>query len=249
MNLFRVKLPAFSIYRFYRKKLPAMTKVWLVCIVLWVILAFVVFSPGFTFAPVGGIPAAVATLTVSDRAEVEAGVFRDSEPLFLPTQWNFGAEKKPVGLNLRETSFMPFGEILSQYNAIEVIRPKNAQEIPPAEKALGADAWALGRGFGVSGEPEDMHPRAVKTLVRILEADSGKVVFSGELEDIDCESERMLLVPSEFFCGIASGYGKPRVMTVVSCGDVERDRKIIESSAKIVNSLKLNAGVYRICVD
>ncbi len=225
-----------------------MTKAALVCIVLWAVLAFVVFSPGFTFAPADGVPAEVASVCVSEKGS-ESGIFRDSEPLFLPTQWNFGASEKPEGLSVRETSFMPFGEMLFRYNATEVIRLKNEQKMPTAEEALDAEAWRLGRGFGAASESPDLPEEEVKTLVLIEEADSGKVVFAGALEGIGCESEKMLLVPSEFFCGIASGYGKPRVMTVVSCGDVERDKKIIEATAGIVNSLNLNVGLYRIRVD
>ena len=244
-----MKLPAFSIYKFYRKELPAMTKAALVCIVLWGVLAFVVFSPGFTLAPADTVPAKVVKVSVSDGADREAGIFRDSEPLFLPTSWNFGAEKMPEGLILRETSFLPFGEMLSHHNAVEVLRLKNEQPIPAAEQALGAEAWGPARGFASASESPDLPDEPVKTMARIRDADTGKIVFAGELKGIGRESDRMLLVPSEFFCGIASGYGKPRVMIVTSCGDVERDNKIIEATSKIINSLKLNAGVYRICVD
>lgn len=244
---FCVKVSA-TIYRFYRRELPALTKAALVGIVLWVILAFVVFSPGFTFAPTGGIPAKVSSLAVSEKTS-EAGIFRDSEPLFLPTLRNFGTENIPKELTLRETSFLPFGEILSLYSASEVIRPKSAQRLPKAEDALGPDAWHLGRGFSAVADTAEHPVAAVGTLVRIEDADTGEVVFEGELEGVVNDSDTMLLVPAEFFCGIASGFGKPTVMTVRSCGNTERDSQIIEATSKILNSLKLNAGLFRIFVD
>ncbi|MBE6401917.1 MAG: hypothetical protein E7037_07845 [Verrucomicrobia bacterium] len=238
-----------TIYRFYRKELPAMTKAAVGCIVLWAILAFVVFSPGFTFAPADVVPAKVSSLAVAERVS-EAGIFQDSEPLFLPTALNFENGKKPKELNLRETSFLPFGEILALYDATKVIHLEKEQILPTAEEALGADAWPISRGFSVAPDcTEEMSPVAIKTKIRIEEANTGKTVFSGTLEGIENDSASMIPVPAEYFCGIASGFGKPNVMTIRSCGNTERDKAIIEKASKIVSGLRLNAGIFRIVVE
>ena len=164
--------------------------------------------------------------------------------------WNFENGKKPKELNLRETSFLPFGEILSLYDASKVIHLENEQALPTAEEALGADAWPISRGFSASPDfTGEMSPVAIKTKIRIIEANTGKTVFSGTLDGLENDSSSALLVPAEFFCGIASGFGKPNVMTIRSCGNTERDKAIIAEASDIVSSLRLNAGIFRIVVD
>ena len=86
-----VKISAFPIYRFFRNGLPAMTKAGLACVVAFGLLAFVIFSPGFSFRMPQEKPSRAASVNFAE-GYAEAAFFKDSEPLFLPTRWNFGAE-------------------------------------------------------------------------------------------------------------------------------------------------------------
>lgn len=234
-----------------------MTQAALVCVVLFGILAFAIFSPGLAFEQNSSAEQSqVAVLGISENY-VETGVFQDSEPLFLPTRWNFGAADSPKELSLSEQALLPFREMLflgASETGLALDLQISQTPAAPAN-ALGNETWDIARGFGtgtLSFAPDAEKNSAavpVKTRVRVENADSGKTVFSGTLEGIYGDAQQMLLAPAEFLCGIASGYGLPRVVIVSSCGDISRDRQIEKSVSALLSSLNLGRGVYRIFVD
>lgn len=251
-----MKISAFAIYRFYRNGLPALTRAALVCIVLFGILAFVIFSPGLAFEKSPSSRPQVAVLSVAERY-VESGIFQDSEPLFLPTSRNFGASEAPKELSLNEEALLPFGEMLFLGSGENepALALKTNQVPAAASDALGADAWEISTGFGtgtlsfVDDAAYEIAAVPVKTRVRVENANSGELVFNGILEGVSGDAEQILLAPTELLCGIASGYGLPRVVIVSSCGDIDRDRQIEKSVSALLSSLSLGRGVYRIFVD
>lgn len=245
-----MKVSAFPIYRFFRNELSALTKAALVCIVALGALAFVFFSPVISFVP-AHVPAARCASVGIAESYAETGIFQDTEPLFLPTRRNFGESESPEELALRESSFLPFGEMLSLGTraAAPAMALKHRQIPPTAAEALGADAWRIARGFGAGGFPVPAVAGTPKSSLRIENAETGEVVFSGELEGADGDDAQTLLSPAEFFCGIAVGYGSPRVLTVASCGDVERDARIRSAVAEILRAVRPGVGVYRIFAD
>lgn len=248
-----MKISPLAIYRFYRNGLPALTLAALICVVLFGIFAFVIFSPGLAFEQNSASDRPqVAVLGISENY-VETGIFRDSEPLFLPTRRNFGAEDAPKELALGEQALMPFREMLF-LGAGETgiaLDLQISQTPAAAADALGNDAWDIARGFGAGTLAFSDEAAAVpaKTRVRVQNADSGESVFSGVLEGVDGDAQQMLLAPAEFLCGIASGYGLPRVVIVSSCGDIDRDRQVEKAVSALLGSLNLGRGVYRIFVD
>lgn len=227
-----------------------MTKAGLICIVLFGVLAFAIFSPGFSFSPKKAETAPAATLEISS-SYAETGVFEDSEPLFLPTRWNFGTTTAPEELRLQRASFLPFAELLfTGTSAPEAAMKLKYDQTPPrADEALGADAWAIARGFGAGTLDLPAAAKQTGTRVRIENAETGAVVFEGEMPGISGDDERMLLAPAEFLCGITSGFGEPRVLTVASCGDPARDAQIRSGTAEILKKLELHGGIYSIFVD
>lgn len=225
-----------------------MTKAALICVVASGVAATVVFSPGFSFGEKGAEePARVAAIGVS-RGYAEVAEFQDSEPIFFPTQKNFGAESLPPELKPRSEPFLPFGEIFVGR------APKIADgEIAwrDAGSALGADAWEITEGFG-SAPLDALMPAAAsdgaKTVVRIEDLATGKIVFSGTLDGIDGNAEQTLPAPAELFCGVVSEFGRPRVITEESCGDADLDSKIEDAAAALVDSLNFRRGFYRVFV-
>jgi len=248
-----VKISAFSVYRFFRNGLPAMTKAALICVVLAGVLAVFVFSPEISFEK-KNVPetlGSIATVSVS-KTYTEVAEFQDFEPLFFPTHWNFGAETLPSESHARYEVFLPFGAtLIGQSSVSSALRLKETQAIPSAENALGADAWEIARGFGRapldSLVPADVSP--TKTAVRIENLDTNEIVFAGTLDDVNGDVQQTLPSPAELFCGLASEYGRPRVVVVHSCGDADLDAKIEKASASLLDSLNLERGFYRIIVE
>lgn len=247
---FSVKFSAFPIYRFFRNELPAMTKAALVCIVLCGVLAFVVFSPGFSFATTKEPASAVASVEIGE-SYAQSGIFQDSEPLFLPTHWNFGADVSPKELTFQDSSFLPFGEMLflGTQPSEPAMKLKHAQIPPAVENALGADAWSIARGFGAGTLDVPAVSETPVSRIRIEDASTGKIVFGGELPEIHGEDDGMLVAPAEFLCGIASDLGAPRVMTVRSSGSSEHDAEMGNAAESLLSKLGCPRGIYRIFID
>lgn len=252
-----VKFSAFPIYRFFRNELPAMTKAALACIVLSGIFAFVIFSPGFSMhSPAKGVPAP-ASVSLAEGYE-NSGVYRDSEPLFLPTSRNFGADISPEALHLREKSFLPFGGLLSidLQNTELSLRLRNEQIPPLPENAFGADSWEIAKKFAVGETDSDAEKIAAANAerpsarVRIADAETGQIIYAGKLSSLgEYDDGEMLFAPAEYFCDIAFPAGTPRVFTVRSCGDVEVDAKIAAETAEILRKHVRRQGLFRIFAD
>lgn len=244
-----VKISAFPIYRFFRNGLPAMTKAGLACVVAFGLLAFVIFSPGFSFRMPQEKPSRAASVNFAE-GYAEAAFFKDSEPLFLPTRWNFGAEISPKELRLREPSFLPFGELfLATRDAASAMPLKYAQTPPRAEDALGADAWAIARGFGTGTPVVPAAPEAAQgNGVRVVDAVSGETLFAGTL-DVSVDDARTLFAPAEYFCGLAFAEDAPHVLTVRSCGSTDADARVAEAVAALMKSLAPGKGIFRIFVE
>lgn len=246
----RVKFSAFPLYRFFCTELSAMTKAGLACIALFGALAFVLFSPGFSFSSEKTDAAPASALEITGRY-AETGVFEDSEPLFLPTRWNFGAAEEPAELRLPRAAFSPLSESLLPAPAApdSAIKLKYDRTPPRADEALGADAWPIARGFGAGTLALPAAAKDAGTRVRVENAETGDVVFEGEAAEISGEDERMLLAPAEFLCGVASGFDAPRAMPVRSCGNADLDARIGREAEALLKKLRLRRGVYRVFVD
>ncbi len=246
-----VKISAFVLYRFFRNGLPAMPSAVAAGVLVLCVLACVVFSPGFSFRRADEGVVKPPAISVSETP-TEIGTLRDSEPLFLPTRWNFGADTVPEELDLHETSFLPFGGIIFLGIDAEstVTLLKNTQEPPSPEAALGADAWKIATGFGTDPQVPAGIKSSAGTAVRIVDESTGTEFFSGELSEIERDDEpEKLLSPSEFICGISAGYSEPSVIAVKSCGDAERDRRVAAAISKLLHSRFPGRGLYRIFVD
>lgn len=249
-----VKFSAFPIYRFFRNELPALTKAALVCVVLFGVLAFVIYSPGFSLRFSEKEISKVSSVNFTEGT-TEAAIYQDSEPLFLPTRRNFGAEISPDALSLQEKSFLPFGELLSlDLNSAELSLPlRNEQIPPPAGSAFGADSWGIARGFasgiwgGKKNAAEEKKPCA---RLSITDAATGRTVYAGRLSTVEESDDdgQTLFAPAEYFCDVAFPTGKPRVFTVRSCGDAELDAKIAAETAEILRLHVRRSGVFRIFV-
>lgn len=242
-----MKISSSSIYKFFRKELPALTKATSASVVVLGVLAFVIFSPGFTFKKVDQNHG-IARIGVGSGS-VDAGVFKDSEPLFLPTVRNFGAGKTPDELKLQETSFLPFGSLAAQTSANTAMNFKYKLEPPAVEDALGLEAWGIARNFG-AGEMNLPHVAGdAESTIRVINAETGECVFSGVLVGVSGDDAQILLAPAEFIGGVASGYGRPQIATVSSCGSAALDKQISARASSLLTALNLNRGIYRILVE
>ena len=249
-----VKFSAFPIYRFFRNELPALTKAALVCVVLFGVLAFVFFSPGFSFRFSENQLSNAVSVNFTKNCS-EAAIYRDSEPLFLPTRRNFGAEISPDALSLQEKSFLPFGEMLSlDLKSAELSLPlRNDQTPPSAGVAFGPDSWGIAGEFGrgVWGGKKNAPADEKKSRARLSIADaaSGRIVYAGRLSVLAADDDgQTLFAPAEYFCDVAFPTGTPRVFTVRSCGDTELDAKIAAETAEILRRDVRVRGIFRIFV-
>ena len=252
-----VKFSAFPIYRFFRNELPALTKAALVCIVLFGISAFVIFSPGFSMRPLKKDVPAPAPVSVAEGYE-NSGAYRDSEPLFLPTARNFGADVSPEALRLREKSFLPFGGLLSiDLQSAELsLRLQNEQIPPLPENAFGADSWEIAKKFALGETDSDAEKIAAanadrsRAALRIADAETASIVYSAPLATLgEYDNGQTLFAPAEYFCDIAFPAGTPRVFTVHSCGNAELDAKISAEAAEILRKHVRRCGLFRIFAD
>lgn len=225
-----------------------MTKAGLLCIVSFGVFAFVIFSPGFSFERPGTEISDVARLAVVNK-RAESGEIRDSAPLFLPTSWNFGVNVTPKELVLEEPKFLPRKGSSVDASTPKAIELKNVQDVPPIEDALEVSSWEITRdfGFGKMSVPQVVGP--VQSAVRIFSVESGKEIFSGELIGVEGDAPDMLIAPAEFIVGVASGYGRPQLAVVRSCGNIEYDKQISKAASRLLTTLNLPRGMYRIVID
>lgn len=225
-----------------------MTKAGLLCTVSFGVFAFVIFSPGFSFERPKTEISDVARLAVVNK-RAESGELRDSAPLFLPTNWNFGVNVSPKELALEEPKFLPVRSSSSETSAPKAIELKNVQDVPLVEDALEMSSWEITRdfGFGEMDVPEVIAP--IQSVVRIFSVETGEEIFSGELVGVEGDAPDMLIAPAEFIVGVASGYGRPQLAVVRSCGNIEYDKQISRAASRLLTSLSLPRGMYRIIVD
>lgn len=237
---------SFLVYRFYRNELTPTARIIFAGTFVALLATMVIFAPSVSFKKSKSTDRLAVSIAVTPS---EAEALRDSEPLFLPTAWNYRATHLREELNLKEVAFLPFGGVfyLGANESGRFVFEENYQ-LPEAGSALPVATWRLLRTFGMSPRDEGVQNRAGVPAARIVawNSDTKTQLAAGFLQDESFDDPAMLLVPVEVVCYDFAGAKQFSIMQ--SSGNMLVDARILAQVRTWAKQNLRTRGTYSIRV-
>lgn len=234
---------SYRIYRFYRKTFTVQMR-WLFVGVFVVVCGFAfLFSPNVSISREG--QARVPCLRVCEHVS-EGDELRDSTPLFLPTSRNVYGIDSGAGEEINRDENLGFlGNFFLDTNREELALREDFR-LAEEDVFEGARRWELTKSFGERRLFDMEAPVAPEARMSVVDSNSGKSLFLGNVALAGVYDAKMLWAPIEIDCYGEAAY---RHFTVVrSSGNSEIDKRVVAFVRTWASKHLREQGRFRFCV-